>query len=137
MKLFRQSARRRISGFMQAEDGAVTIELVLWLPIFALLLGLIADTSLMFGGQAEALRIVQDANRSLSVGRIMSIEDAEAYVLEGVAPISPNATIDITIQHGVISSTLMMPASDITATGMFSGFDSLNLRITAQHMSEA
>lgn len=40
------------------DHGGATIETVLWLPVFALILGIVADTSLVFGSQAEALRIV-------------------------------------------------------------------------------
>lgn len=129
--------RKLNTDFLEGEAGSVTAEAVMWMPVFALLLGLIVDTSLMFGSQAEALRVVQDANRSLSVGRIMSVDDAEAYILSSINNMSPNASVETTVVNGVISSTLSMPAADITATGMFSGFNTLNVRVTAQHMSEA
>lgn len=128
---------KRVRAFRSDESGSFTIEAVLWLPVFMFLFCLIADASLMFGKQAQVLRIVQDANRALSVGRIMTDTDAEAYIQQQMAAFSENAIITTTVVGGVISSTVEIPAGDLTATGLISSFDSLVLSVTAQHMSEA
>lgn len=118
------------------DHGGATIETVLWLPVFALILGIVADTSLVFGSQAEALRIVQDANRSLSLGRIRTTAAAEAFVLQQVSELSPNAVVDVQIIDGVIVTRLDMPVTDLSAAGAFVTFSGLNVSVVSEFMSE-
>lgn len=122
--------------FCREDAGSGTIETVLWVPVFVLIIGLVADTSLIFGRQAEALRVVQDANRALSLGRISNVDAAEAYVLNAISEISPNATVETEIVDGIIITRLHMPASDLSATGVFATFNSITVDITSQFMSE-
>lgn len=128
---------RVLSRFLRGQDGSSTVESIIWIPVFVFLLGLIADTSLMFGNQAEVLRVVQDANRSLSLGRIMSTDEAETFITDRIARLSPNATVTTTVLGGVIHSVVDMPSSDLTATGFFSGFATITLRVQSYHLSEA
>jgi Flp pilus assembly protein TadG len=128
---------RTSADFLADECGAATIEAVLWMPTFAFLLALIADTSLMFGAQAEVLRIVQDANRSMSIGRIMSEDDAETFIRARIDRLSPNATVTTSVTDGVIRTVVDLPSSDLTATGFFAGYATITLRVTAYQLSEA
>lgn len=123
--------------FRRAEDGAFTVEAVMWLPVFLFLFCLIADASLIFGKQAQVLRIMQDANRAMSVGRITSADSAESYIAGQISSLTTNAVITTTVSGGVIVSTVEMPAGDLTATGFISSFTDLTIRVTAQHLSEA
>lgn len=129
--------RGQISRFMRAEAGAFTVEAVMWLPVFLFLFCLIADASLIFGKQAQVMRIMQDANRAMSVGRITSADGAETYIQSQIAILSENAVVSTTVSGGVIVSTVEMPAGDLTATGFISSFTDLTIRVTAQHLSEA
>ena len=122
--------------FNRGESGSGAIETVLWVPVFALIIGLIADTSLIFGRQAETLRVVQDAHRALSIGRLLRPEVAEACVPNAISEISPNATVDIEVVDGIIITRLNRPASDFSATGMFATFDIVTVNITSEFMSE-
>ena len=131
------SLRKKIGGFGKEDHGSATIEAVIWMPVFVLILCLVADASLIFSKQAQVLRIVQDANRAYSVGRIMTTADAEAFILARIGELSPHATVRSTLQSGVIVSTVTMPSSDLTATSFVSPFSALNVTVTAQHMSEA
>lgn len=125
-------------NFRKQEDGATTIEFVLWLPVFALLLALVADTALIMGGQAQVLRVVQDVNRSMSVGRITLAADAQQMILDSIRNIAPSATVTTTYDEatGLISSRVLIPARDLTATGLVASFSNLNVPVFAQHLSE-
>ena len=127
---------RCIRRFLSAQTGSVTIEMVLWTPIFLLLFGLLADTSLIFGRQAEVLRILQDANRSLAVGHFKTVAAAKNYVTGEVRRISPRSTVTIKIVTGIISSSVSMPATDLTATGLLRSMSGLTVSVTASQMSE-
>ncbi len=128
---------RLASGFCKDESGATTIEVVIWLPIFVLIFCMIVDATMIFGKQAEVLRIVQDANRATSVGRFTDTQDTEAFIAARIAAISPHATVTTTADDGVIVSTVIMPASDLTATKFISAFTSLNVRVRSEQLSEA
>lgn len=128
---------RKTGPFLRDEKGSVTIEMVMWLPVILFLFCLIADASLIFGKQAQVMRVVQDANRALSVGRLQTDSDAEAYIASQIAWMTDRAVISTSVSGGVISSTVSIPARDMTATGFISTFTSLTVSVTAQHLSEA
>lgn len=75
--LFERVWRAQALRFLRAEQGASTIEFVIWVPVFALLLGLVADAALIYGGQARILRVVQDGNRAMSIGRVTDTNTLE------------------------------------------------------------
>ena len=132
----RRGIIQRASAFVSMEHGSATIEAVLWLPIFLLLFGMLTDTSLIFGRQSEILRIVQDANRSLAVGHFQTIKDAQTYVGDKVAKFSRHSIVSVTIDHGIISTTVLMPATDLTVTGLFDAFSGVTIAVASSQMSE-
>lgn len=134
-KNFRQVACQLFRRVMD-ERGSATIEAVIWVPTFALLLGLIADTSMVFGAQARALRVVQDANRALAVGHFTTTTETQDYVASALSSLSPNAEVTTTVTNGVISTVLTMPVADLAATGLVSGFDDLQVTVAAEFLSE-
>jgi Flp pilus assembly protein TadG len=123
-------------SFFRNQNGSATVEAVIWMPVFVFFLGLVVDTSLIFARQAQALRIIQDANRSLSIGRIMTVEDTESMIFARLTPYSPHVQITTSVDMGLITSTAVMPASDLTSLGLIPAFAGLNVSVTAQHMSE-
>ena len=124
------------SFLVQKEDGSATIEAVLWMPIFVFVLALAADAAMIYGAQAQALRIVQDANRSMSIGRLRSTEETQSFIMSHLSEISPNAQVTTTVQMGVITTRVMMPASDLSVTRMIPAFADVNVGIRAQHVAE-
>lgn len=116
----------------------MSIEAVLWIPIFVTLLCLVADASLIFGRKAEVLRVVQDANRAMSVGRFRTELETEAFIKDQITGLAPSATIDTTYDSssGVIRTVVSIPSSDLTGTSM--GFlGSLTIEVSAEHLAEA
>lgn len=124
-------------SFLRREEGSATIEAVIWLPVLMAMFCLAADSALIFAKQAEVMRVVQDANRAMSVGRLTSADATEAYIAAQIAAISPAAEIETTVTSGVIATTVTMPSSDLAATGMIPALTGINVSVTSQHMSEA
>ena len=131
-----QRVRRSLLSFGRSQDGAATLEAVLWTPVFLILFGMVTDTSTVFGRQAEILRIIQDSNRSLAVGEFQSIEQAEDYISERVAVFSGNTTVAVAIEDGIISTSVSVPAADLTSTGLFDAINTLTITVGASQMSE-
>jgi Flp pilus assembly protein TadG len=123
-------------NFVKRTEGAATVEAVLWLPVFVFLFGLLSDTALLFGSQSRVLRVVQDANRAMSVGRFMSTDATEEFIRSQISGLSPNAVIATTVDQGVIFSRVTIPASDVTVTGIVTAFADLEVNVIAEHMSE-
>jgi Flp pilus assembly protein TadG len=118
-------------------DGGATVEVVIWLPVLLFLFSLIADTALILGGEARILRVVQDTNRAVSVGRITTVADAEAQVFSQISGIAPNANVTTTVVSGLITTEVTVPATDFTSVGLVDAFLSLNILVTAQHLAES
>ena len=125
-----------ISRGLSDESGAATVEFVLWLPVMAALFGLIVDTSIVFGDQSQILRVVQDVNRAVSIGRVRTSDDAEAIILADIHNIAPNASVETTLSNGIIASTVTIPVSDLSVTNLIDVFHDFNVTVSAQHLSE-
>jgi len=126
----------RFRAFGRENEGSATIESVLWLPLFLAAFALMTDVAMIFNGHSRVLRVVQDANRNLSVGRLDTESETEEYIVAALGTLSPNLTADTEIVAGVATSTAIVPASDLQILGMFSAITSLNISVTSQHFIE-
>ena len=114
----------------------MTLEAVLWVPLFLAFFTILADVALMFHGQAMAQRIIQDANRNASSGLLRSRAVVEADILARVSTFSPNARVLTDYGTDYVRSTVEMPASDLVAVGLFTAFARLDVPASAYHRLE-
>lgn len=132
------SSGRPVRRFLKRDTGSLSVEAVLWLPMFLILLIVIVDTSLVFSRRAQAIRIVEDANRGMSMYRLTSEAETTDYILSRVQQFSPTAqagtVMDPTTR--VIRSALAMPLHELDALGFFSLFPRQQIVIVAYHMRE-
>lgn len=131
-----KQVRTRILGFLRSKDGGATVETVLWLPVYVMILALVTDAAMIYSSQARALRVVQDANRSMSIGRFRSIEETQDFIRVHLAPLSTRAIVETRVVQGVIISRVQLPAADLSATKLLGIFSTLNVGVQAQHVSE-
>jgi Flp pilus assembly protein TadG len=112
------------------------------MPILLLLISLTADAALLFGAKANVLRVVQDANRAASIGRLGTdlgdmTTGARNYVRTNIGYMATNATITSQIVNGnVISTTVVIPSNDLIANGFLGRLTNINITINAQHLLE-
>ena len=130
---------RRVTAFLRNEKGAVTVEGVLWLPVYGFFLVLIADTSLMFNGQAQAQRAIQDLNRLASSGYYLTEQEVEDRGEAVLSHLSPNVDVDATIDtaNNTISTIATIPAADLMALGLITSFANITVTVSAQHVIES
>lgn len=129
----------RSKRFLRREDGSAMVEAVLWLPIFLVIFGLMVDSALVFHGQSKVLRVVQDANRNMSIGRLDTDDDVETYIttrlaVYGITPSTATAVTDATT--GLVTTTVVVPARQLQALGYFDALLNLEIPVVAQHMRE-
>ena len=122
--------------FLRGQDGGATVELVLVLPVFLLIVALIVDSSMILFRQSQAYRVIQDANRSMSLGRLSTPEETSAFVTSALEPIAPGATAASSVSNGIVITTASMPISGIQITGLLSAFDDGSVGVTATHVLE-
>lgn len=127
----------RIPCFVRSESGAATVEAVLWLPMFVMIVALLADVSMMFHGQSRLLRVAQDANRNLSVNRLTSEAEAQEFVVTQLSKVSPNTLATTSISStGLITTTVSVPLNDLDLFGIAKIFSGARMSVSAQHLSE-
>lgn len=127
---------RGLRRFYKKDDGTATVEAVLWLPIFFALFGLMTDAAMIFNGHSRVLRIVQDANRNLSVGRFETEVETQDWIIAQLAQISPNADVVTQTNAGIATTTAFIPATDLEVLGMFGALNSVTLAVTSQQFIE-
>ncbi len=120
--------------FGRGEAGGVTIESVLWVPIYVLVFSLIADISMIFHGQAKATRIAYDGNRQASVGFFETEEEVEAAVLARIQTFSPSAVVDTVFGPEAITTNVTLPASDLAAIGALQNIIDVDITFSSIHM---
>lgn len=129
--------QKAIAAFLRREGGALTLEGVLWVPVYLVFFALIADTSLIFNGQSQMQRVLQDVNRLASSGYIANTTDAKDRIKASLTHLSPNVVVSTTLSNGIIVSTATIPATDLMAIGLVTAFKNLKITVTAQHLVES
>ena len=127
---------RLLKRFARDTSGNATVEFVIWLPMVLLAFGLTVDVSMIFHSQSQVLRIVQDANRNASIGRIRTPAEAEDYIEGRLHTASATANATSSITAGVITTTVTYPARDFQILGFFKQFNDLEITVNSEHLIE-
>lgn len=125
-----------LKRFARDTSGSATVEFVIWLPMLVLAFGLTVDVSMIFHSQSQVLRIVQDANRNASIGRLRTTAETESYVETRLHNASASADATSTITAGVITTSVTYPARDFQILGFFSQFNDLQITVNSEHLIE-
>ena len=113
----------RLTGFAKRfardEGGAVTVEAVIWIPFFLLILLLIVNTSFAFFSRAQAYRLIENANRKFSITVNSTDTQAEDYVRTRFATLYPRSSGNISLDtytnktSGTVTTRLTYRARDV------------------------
>ncbi len=124
--------------FSKREDGTATVEAVLWFPIFIAVFGLMVDASSIFHGQSKVLRVVQDANRNMSIGRFTTDAQVTGYINAQLLAFNVVPTSTVALSDGnVVLTVVKVPASQFQLLGYFSSLLNLELAITSAHILDS
>ncbi len=127
---------KKTMQFRKDEDGVVAVEFVLIFPLLFAVLCLMVDLAFIFNSRAEVLRVIQDANRNVSIGRLQDTDSAQTYIEQTLAYMTPNAVAQASIVAGVVTTVVTYPASDVMVSGLFTKLLSIDLTKGAQHRVE-
>jgi hypothetical protein len=70
---------RTISAFLGDETGAVTIEFILWVPIFVGLLVFVTDASIIYLTHSEMWSVARDTTRRMTTRQFTTPAQARDY----------------------------------------------------------
>lgn len=127
----RSALRARLSD----ESGNASIEVVIWMPLFILLIAIIFDASMIFMNRAHVLREIQDANRAFAVGRI-DMAGAQAQIAGRIAQLGSDAVPTVARQGDFVLSTVTLRAGDLSSVGLLQPFANLQMTVDARHLIE-
>lgn len=126
-----------LKRFQRSEDGASTVETVLWVPLFVAFFALLFDVAMIFSGQAATLRVIQEANRDYSVGQIATLAATKTRIETNLAKINITPTaVEPKQKAGVISTRVEIPVAELGSLGWFNAFQNLRIDVTAEQTVE-
>ena len=127
---------RHLKAFATCESGSSTIEAVVWVPLITYLMTMVADFSFVFYGKANALQLVQDSNRALSVGQVSTTAEVEDLVRKGMGAGAENIVVQTQVDRGIIRTELLVPASVFATVRAVPGLSQIKVAITSQQFLE-
>lgn len=107
-----RKCRVKIPTFTRREDGAVTVEIVLWVPFFVLACMAGGQFAMIFFGQAVALDAAQQATRAYSIGDLTSEAELRAFVQDALSTLSANVDVKTSVTDNLITTYVRVPAKD-------------------------
>ena len=122
---------RRLADFAGAERGSVTVEFVMWVPVFCALLMLFADTSLTYMNQSNFWNVGRETARIVARHGL----DAEAAVTYAETHASFGAYTPearVTIEDGTVTVVISADAREMSLFGIlnFAARQKIEARVT-------
>lgn len=111
--------------FRKNEDGAVTVEFVLWVPVFVIILMLVVDASMLFVTQSNFWGVARDSARRVAVNTMTDTE-AETWAEDEATFGSVVPDVDVESSGGNVTVTISTPFSDVDVFGIL-GISGLSL----------
>jgi len=102
------------------ESGATTVEFVLWVPVFMLILMLTVDVSLLFLRQSNLWQVARDTARQVSIGQLTAAE-ADTYATNkgSFGGDVPDVTVNVDVPLQSVRVDISVPMSNVGVFGIF------------------
>lgn len=90
---------KRLRSFGRSERGVITVEFVIWMPVFLVILAFIADACALYLIQADMWNVARDTARRMTTGQLGTAQEAHDYAAAQL--MYPNKPYTITATPGV------------------------------------
>ncbi len=110
---------RSVFTFLRAEKGAVTIEFVLWVPIFVGLFVFVTDASIIYLTHSEMWSAARDTTRRMTTGEITTKAEARDYTAARLFLGSRTYVIDPELASSDLNITIAIGLDDAAIFGFF------------------
>lgn len=131
--------RRQVRRFFRLDEdgGTSTIEFVLWLPIFILILALIIDVCFLFLAQAIMFDVASDTARRWAIGTLSTTAEVETFAqaqgsFQGVQPV-----VNASSSNCAVTVELVFTLADIDVFGILGFVSNDELKASVTQLAEA
>jgi len=102
------------------ESGATTVEFVLWVPVFMLILMLTVDVSLLFLRQSNLWQVARDTARQVSIGQKDAVTGHTYATDKGTfGGDIPDVVVDVDTNLRMVRVDISVPMSNVGVFGIF------------------
>ncbi|MDD9921745.1 MAG: pilus assembly protein [Boseongicola sp.] len=136
MRKFETFCNRPFKTFCKQEQGTISVEAVLWLPLYLVFFAMIVDVSNMMHSRSVAMRIIEDANRHAVTGYLTNQEEVFSQIAVNMQSVSDSPSVDVTWTDDDIATVVSYPASDAQIIGLISMFTNIDLTVTSYNRFE-
>ncbi len=110
---------RSVFAFLRDEKAAVTIEFVLWVPIFVGLLVLVTDASIIYLTHSEMWNVARDTTRRMTTEQITTTAEARDYAAAHLFLGGRTYVIDPDFDSADMNITIAIGLDDAAIFGFF------------------
>ena len=110
---------RSVFTFLRAEKGAVTIEFVLWVPIFIGLFVFVTDASIIYLTHSEMWNVARDTTRRMTTEEITNDAEVRDYAAARLFLGSRTYVIDPKFSTADLNITIAIGLDDAAIFGFF------------------
>ncbi len=110
---------RSVLAFLRDEKAAVTIEFVLWVPIFVGLFVLVTDASIIYLTHSEMWSAARDTTRRMTTGEITTDAEVRDYAAAHLFLGSRTYVIDSDFSTADMNVTIVIGLDDAAIFGFF------------------
>lgn len=89
-----------------------------------------------FGGEARALRVIQDANRMYATGYFQTVSDTENFIKSQLPNWTSTMTVSTVDSSGVVHTTVTVPITTMTGFNVIPQFSGIKVSISSEEMLE-
>jgi Flp pilus assembly protein TadG len=106
--------------FRDGTDGGVTVEFVMWVPVFLGVFLTLADVSMMYLRQSSLMSVSQDTARIVS-RHGLDPEAAEVYARHEaqIGSYAPEVSVEVDESAATVTVTISAAATEIAPFGVF------------------
>ena len=108
-----------VFAFLRDEKAAVTIEFVLWVPIFIGLFVFVTDASIIYLTHSEMWSVARDTTRRMTTGEITTRDEARDYAAAHLFLGSRTYVIDPELASSDLNITIAIGLDDAAIFGFF------------------
>lgn len=102
---------RRFAGFAGDDRGSVTVEFVLWIPVFVIIMFLVIDVSMLFLTQANMWAVARDTTRRVATHEFNE-EQAEAYATSNASWGAQSYNVVVDDEGPEVSTSITISVAD-------------------------
>jgi Flp pilus assembly protein TadG len=128
---------RAFRRFLLREQGGVTVEFVLWIPMLLAFMLLVADASLAFMRQASLLEVSRETARIVArhgLNAEAATRHAEARARIGTR--TPEVSVDINADVTMVTVTILVEMRDLAPFGILETLQGNRVAIRTVHAIE-